>query len=99
SVHFDPDEVAFRVARRGEAQRLAVAEADLQHPRGVAPEGGGEVARLAGVIEPEARPQRVERALLRGREATLAEHEAAHLAAAFLHRERLRRRLGALAGE
>ena len=32
-VHFDADVVARRVLRGGEAQRLAIAEADLQHAR------------------------------------------------------------------
>src|SRR5690606_11582494 len=93
------DVIARAVARGGEAQRLAIAEADLQHPRRTAPERGIEVARLAGVVQPEARPQCVERALLRRREAPLAQHEAADAAAAFLDRERLGRGLGAVAGE
>src|SRR5690606_271726 len=98
-VHLDADEVPFRVVCRGEAQRLAVAEADLEHPRRLASERDGEVARGASVVEAVARPQRVERALLRGSEAALAQHEAAHAAAAILDRARLRRRLGAGAGE
>src|SRR5690606_5286018 len=76
-----------------------VAEADLEHPRRVASERGGEVALGASVVEPEARPQRVERALLGRGETALAQHEAAHAAAAFLDRERLRWCLGARAGK
>src|SRR5690606_30137517 len=103
-VHLDADEVAPGVVGGGEAQRLAVAEADLEHPRRLAPKLGGEVARGATaldgrVVEAVARPQRVEGTLLRGSEAALAQHEAAHAAVAILDRERLRRRLGAGAGK
>jgi hypothetical protein len=70
------------VALRGEAEGLAVAEADLEDALRLAPERGVEIARRACVIQPEARPQRIECALLRLGEAALAQHEAAHLALA-----------------
>src|SRR5690606_38888288 len=57
-VHLDADEVAPGIVRGGEAQRLAVAEADLEHTRRIAPERGSEVARGASVVEPVAWPQR-----------------------------------------
>src|SRR5690606_7338559 len=96
-VYLDPDVVAGRVALRGKAQRLAVAEADLEDAFRAAPERGVEVARLACVVEAEARPQFVERALLGLGEAALAQHEAAHLALALGDGEGFRRGLGALA--
>src|SRR5690606_39448237 len=93
-VHLDADVVARGVAGGGMAKRLAVAEADLEDARGAAPEHRVEVARRAAVVEAEPRPQRIEGALLGGREAALPEHEAAHAAAAVLDREGLGRRLG-----
>ena len=98
-VDFQADVVARRVLAGGEAQRLAVAEADLQHLGRGAAEGGVQVARGAGVVEPEARPGIVERALLGRGEAALAQHEAADLAAAFAGGVGLRRSLGAFAFE
>src|SRR5690606_13687366 len=91
--------VARGVAGGGMAKRLAVAEADLEDARGAAPEYRVEVARRAAEVEAEPRPQRIEGALLGGREAALPEHEAAHAAAAVLDREGLGRRLGPGAGE
>src|SRR3546814_16903280 len=70
-VHLDADVVAARVPARGKAQRLAVAEADFQDPRCLAPERGVEIAGFASVIEAETRPQRIERALLGRGEAAL----------------------------
>ena len=64
-VHLDADEVARRVVPCGEAQRFAIAEADFEHARRAAAEGGVEVARRAGVVQAEARPLLVECALLR----------------------------------
>src|SRR3546814_2199127 len=98
-MDFYADVVALAVARGGKAQRLAVAEADLQHAFGIAAEHRVEIARLAGEIQPEARPQIVERALLGRREPALPQHEAAHPAPAFLDGERFRRGLAAFAGE
>src|SRR3546814_14189225 len=98
-MDWDADVVALAVARGGKAQRLAVAEADLQHACGIAAEHRVEIARLTGEIQPEARPQIVERALLGRREPALPQHEAAHPAPAFLDGERFRRGLAAFAGE
>src|SRR3546814_17786548 len=98
-MDFDADVVALAVACGGKAQRFAVAEADLQHAFGIAAEHRVEIARLAGEIQPEARPQRVERALLGRREPALPQHEAAHPAPAFLAGERLRRGLAAFGVE
>src|SRR3546814_16712357 len=67
-MDFDADVVALAVARGGKAQRLAVAEADLQHAFGIAAEHRVDIARLAGEIQPEARPQIVASALLGRRE-------------------------------
>src|SRR3546814_17731455 len=92
-MDFDADVVALAVACGGKAQRFAVAEADLQHAFGIAAEHRVEIARLAGEIQPDARPQRVERALLGRREPALPPPEAAHPAPAFLHGERFRRGL------
>jgi hypothetical protein len=97
-VHLDADMVARRVAGRRMAQRLAVAEADFEDARRAAAEGGVEIARRAGVLEAESRPQRVEGTLLGLGEAALAQHEAAHLALACGGGERLGRRFRALAG-
>ena len=36
-MHFDADQVAVRIARRGVAERLAVAEADFEHARALRP--------------------------------------------------------------
>src|SRR5690606_13656168 len=88
-VHLDTDVVSGRVQARGVAQRLAIAEADFQDPRRLAAEGGIEIARAPLVVEAEARPQRVERALLGRGEAALAQHEAAHGAMPRLYGERL----------
>src|SRR5690606_3307505 len=88
-MDLDADVVAARVARCGVTQRFAVAEADLEDPRRAAPEGGVEVARRARVVQAEARPQRVEGALLGRREAALAQHEAAHAAVPVLDGEGL----------
>src|SRR5690606_24267684 len=97
-VDLDADQVAVCVVLPGEAQRLAVAEADLEHARRAAAEHGVEIARLAGVVDAEARPLLVERALLGRAEAALAQHEAADLAMALGDRERLGRRLARFAG-
>src|SRR5690606_8713642 len=78
---------------------ISVAEADLQHQRRVAAEHRVVVADLAGVIDAEARPGLVERALLGRREPALAQGEAADLAPAFAGGVGLGRGLGALAGE
>ncbi len=94
-VHFDADVVARRIVLGGEAQRGTVAEADFQHLVCRAAEGGIQVTRLAGVVEAEARPAFVERALLGGGETSLAQHEAAHLAAALAYGEGLGWGLGA----
>ena len=48
-MHLDADQVAVRVVLRGEAQRLAVAEADLEHARCLAAERGVEIARRGRV--------------------------------------------------
>src|SRR5690606_22371186 len=98
-VDLDADVVAFAIPRGCEAQRLAVAEADFQHAFRVTAEHRVEIARPADEVQPEARPQRVERALLRRGEPPLPQHEAAHAAPAFLDGERFRRGLGAVAGE
>src|SRR5690606_19863561 len=81
-VHFDADMVTVRIARRGEAQRFAIAEADFQYQRRAAPEHRVEVAPGAPVVKPETRPQFIERALLGLGEAALAQDEAADRAAA-----------------
>ncbi len=98
-VHLDAEVVARRVLPGREAQRVAVAGADLHHPRRGAAEHRVEIAQLAGVVQAEARPLHVERALLGLGEAPLAQHEAADLATAFGDGERLGRGLGAGAGE
>src|SRR5690606_28213879 len=90
-VHLDTDQVARLVVLRGEAQRLAVAEPDLQHARRTAAEDRVVIARLALVVDAVARPLLVERALLRRGEPALAQHEAAHLAVALGDSERLGR--------
>src|SRR3546814_18737110 len=97
-MDFDADVVALAVARGGKAQRFAVAEADLQHAFGIAAEHRVEIARLAGGIQPEARPQRVERALLGRRAPALPQHEAAPPAPAFLSGARFWRCLAPCAG-
>ena len=71
---------ARRVARAGEAQSLAVAEADLEHAQRIAPEGGIKITRRTHIVESEARPQGIKCALLRLGEAALAQYEATHLA-------------------
>src|SRR3970040_2506488 len=54
---------------------------------------------MPAVVQAEARPQLVERALLRRGEATLAQHEAAYLPVAFLDGEGLGWRLRSITGE
>ncbi len=99
SMHLDADVIAAWVLPRGKAQRGAITEADLQHLVRIASEGGSQIARRTGVVQPEPRPQVVEGALLRGGETALAQHEAAHLPAALFDGEGLGRHLGAVAGE
>src|SRR5690606_22797173 len=77
AVHFDADEIAIRLAFAGEQQLLAIAEADLDHARGLAAEHGIEVARLAPVVQAVGGPVQLEGALLRLGLPALAEHEAA----------------------
>jgi hypothetical protein len=79
-MHFHADEIASAFRLRRMQQLLAVAEADFEHARRVAAERCDEIARLSGIVESVARPVLVERALLRGREAALAQHEAADAA-------------------
>ena len=98
-VDFQPDVVARRVLAGGKTQRLAVAEADLQHLRRAAAERRIQVAQAAGVVQAKARPGLVEGTLLGRGEAALAQHEAADLAAAFAGGVGLGRGLGAVALE
>ena len=77
AVHLDADEVALRLVARGKAQRLAVAEADFQHPLGGATERGIEIARRAGRLQPVARPVFGKGTLLRRGQPALAQHVAA----------------------
>ncbi len=98
-VDLDPDQVALRIVLRGEAQRLSIAEADLQHALCLAAKCRVEVALVPCVVEPEPRPQLLERTLLRRGEAALTQHEAAHLAMAFHAGEGFGRGLGAFTGE
>src|SRR5690606_33272263 len=98
-MHFQADVVARWVLAGGKAQRLAVAETDLQHLRRVAAEHRVVIARLAAVVQAEARPGIVERALLGRGEAALAQHETADLATPLTRGIGLGRRLGAFAGE
>ena len=93
-VDLDAQVVTVRVAGGGETQCLAVAETDLEHARRMAPEGRIEVAGRAGVIQAEAGPEGIERALLGRREPPLAQHEAADAPLPRSDGERLGRRLG-----
>jgi len=76
SVDLDADEIGLRPGAREGEKRLAVADADLQHPRHRAAEHGIEVERRRRVVDAEARPELFECALLRARSASRTLHEA-----------------------
>ena len=82
TMHLDAEVVAVRVRCRQRDQRFAVAEADLERARRVAPEQRrrGRAGSVAG-LDAVARPQFAPRALLRDGHASGAHHEAADRAA------------------
>ena len=81
-VDLDADEVPVRTGDRLFDQRLAVAEADLEHDGCGASEDRVKVEQPLVVIDAVGRPEFVQRALLRGCDATRAADKAAN--AAFL---------------
>jgi hypothetical protein len=77
-VHFDSEVVDRRIVQRVGDERLAVAEADVEHTARVATEDRGEIERTFFSADPIPRQQLRQRAALRGRRATGTAHEAAN---------------------
>ena len=75
-MHFEAEVIALRMRRGERREVVAVAEADLQRARRVAAEGGVEVERPARIeVDAVARPEFVQRAALRVRDATRTNDE------------------------
>jgi hypothetical protein len=86
-VDFDAEIIDRPVVGRGRQECLAVAEADIEHTRRAARENGVEIELLLTEREAPARPQALERALLRRRDAARPPHEASDLAQRYsVHR-------------
>jgi hypothetical protein len=64
-------------------QRCAHPEADFQRARSDPPKHAWQIQAFVRHLDPEPRPQLVQRALLRGRDASLATDEAADFAEVF----------------
>src|SRR5690606_32299921 len=77
AMHLDADEIARRLVLAGVQQLLAVAEADLDHARGLAAEHGVEITWLAAVVQAVGGPVQFEGALLGFGLPALAQDEAA----------------------
>jgi len=88
-VHLDREEARVGMRSRDRGRGLAHAAADLEHDRRIATERRREIERRIGERNAVARHQLVERALLRGRHASLAQDEAADRASCNLLRARI----------
>src|SRR6185437_2722762 len=75
AVHLDSEVVVRGIVFRGPSQPFAVAETDFEYVRGLPSEQRPEVAWCAFVVDAEALPVLLERALLCRGDATLTQHE------------------------
>jgi len=80
AVYLNAEVVALGMRARKRTQVLTVAKANFQDPRCGAPEEHIKIKRLRGELNPEARPQLRERALLTHGDAPGAGHERAYRA-------------------
>ena len=83
AMHLDAQEIPARISGGEGEQVLAVAEADLEGTRRLAPERRERLERARGEFDPESRPQLGERTLLCRRDAPGAGHERADRARVF----------------